>query len=68
VKRIRAKQAAFLRGRAIGQLSIDELLWFGQLAQAERILVRTQMKPLDSSSQFIHWAAEACCRSCFETG
>jgi hypothetical protein len=55
VQRIRKKQKDFLRGRKISELSIDELLQFGQLADAESILVREEMKQLGASPKFLGW-------------
>jgi hypothetical protein len=58
VERIRQKQKAFLRGREITELPIEELLQFGQLADAEGVLVRKQMRQLGTAPDFIRWLAE----------
>ena len=55
VQRIRRKQKAFLAGRKIFELPIEDLLQFGKLADAESILVRKEMKKLGASSTFLWW-------------
>jgi hypothetical protein len=55
VQRIRKKQSDFLRGREISQLPFEELLQFSQLADAEGVLVREEMKQLSSNANFLSW-------------
>jgi hypothetical protein len=55
VQRIRKKQSDFLRGREISQLPFDELLQFSQLADAEGVLVREEMKQLSANADFLSW-------------
>lgn len=58
VERIRSKQQAFLAGREISELPLDELLRFGKLADAESILVRKEMKKLGASATFLGWLSK----------
>jgi hypothetical protein len=58
VARIRKKQAALLAGRPISGLSFDELMQFGQLADAAGILVRKEIQQLGANANFISWLVD----------
>lgn len=58
VQTIREKQQSFLKGRAIAELPIAELLQFGQLADAEGVLVRQEMKELGAGPRFMRFLVD----------
>jgi hypothetical protein len=52
LKAVRAKEAQFLRGRRIAQLSAHELTQFNDLADVEVLLVDKKLRQLKASAAF----------------
>src|SRR5688572_23651599 len=58
LKAVRKKQAQFLAGRRIGQLSAHELMQFNDLADVEVLLVNKRLKELKASATFLAYVVE----------
>ena len=58
LKAVRAKEAQFLRGRRISQLSAVELTQFNDLADVEVLLVNKRLKELKASATFFQHLVE----------
>jgi hypothetical protein len=58
LKAVRKKQAQFLSGRRIGQLSAHEIMQFNDLADVEVLLVNKRLKELKASATFLSYLVE----------
>jgi hypothetical protein len=58
LKAVRAKEAQFLRGRRIAQLSAHELTQFNDLADVEVLLVDKRLKELKASVTFLQYLVD----------
>jgi len=55
IQAVRAKQTQVRKGRALNQLSVDEIKQYSDLVDAEQLLVHKELKQAAQSPTFFKW-------------